>query len=910
MGDPPAKTTTIREPQILKSPENALFCLLSRTFNTAYPPTLWDKRPMKTRKKRLPAGHWEHVLVRHVVEQKRNEIERISSLLRAPFADSASTSCEGGSQDTEIYGRPTGRWMIAARLAKQSWLALFSNAATGEEMFDANAASRRLEVAWFGGNLDEGRWFIRLKRGGKSILEFAQSATDDAQATFKSAELAADWIDQFPSPDDAFRQLCEHYDLSVPNRTITATAQKFQVIGQRGKPVKSGLNAYVCISGPKIAAGESPASADLDEAIEECDLDKIRQAVEAGASLEQLPDSTVSPLLAALFNCDKPNGRECAELLIELGCPVDGQPGDNPPIVDAVRRFVGEDLSLKILDVLVARGADVDAIGRDGATALFEPVVYGRNETVRALIQHGADPNIESGRGVTPIEWVQSKLESTTKLSERRAYGETLSLLTGEPYEESSIEALDDTLQSENDRFIQCRQAEMILKVLPQEIELRTITVSRLAGYESFSQWEQELLDLGFESSGNYIREALDQVKLSAYTNEKLRLDAVLSAEGFPGDTLRCEIDAYAPDGSVTTVVNHHEPAEPDYAPAFLSRHEFLGASPSELVGNTKRLLGAKVKKLVKIQPQSFADRFRAGYNRILDEVRQRAEHILDSPTIVRSDGHPPRYERLRFYLDFSSWDDPTHSSARFSDSCRQELEEAFGNDAQDDPFDVEQAISASCDLVGMQHYQFAGAPEVFDHLDQGVDLAVSYFERGKYGTLWSGPVEAFAGGLLLAMLADRWQDVGRLCEAAKSQIATRKGRISDDPPVQYAQFFLVLASHFRKRPFRGLKGIEESIAKGRPKRPRLLLKTWRAVRDQGQRGLDAAFQSLLEGFEPFPLENRSPNEISRRLAFAESIVHLAALRSGLECPTLSQSLLDLLITPETIGLRGRPAFD
>jgi len=858
---------------------------------------------MKTKKKRQPAGRWEHVLVRHVVEQKRNEIERISSLLRAPFADSASSSCEGGSQDIEIYGLPTGRWMIAARFAKQNWLALFSNAATGEEMFDANAASRRLEVAWFGCDPDDGGWFVRLKRGGKSILDFAQSAMGDSQVTFKSADLAADWIDQFSSPADAFRQLCEHYELSVPNRTITTAGQKFQVIGQRGKPVKTGLRGYVHISGPKIAAGESPASADLDKAIEECDLDKIRQAVEAGASLEQLPDSSVSPLLAALFNCDKPNGRECAELLIELGCPVDGQPGDNPPIVDAVRRFIDVDLSLKILDVLIAHDADVNAIGRDGATALFEPVVYGRNETVRVLIENGADPNIKTSRGVTPIEWVQSKLESTTKLSERRAYGETLSLLTGEPYEEPTIEALDDALQSENDRFIQCRQAEMILKVLPQEIELRTITVSRLAGYESFSQWEQELLDLGFESSGNYIREALDQVKISAYTNAKLGLDAVLSAEGFLGDTLRCEIDAYVSDGSVTTVVNHHETAEPDYAPAFLSRHEFVGASPSELVAHTKTLLGAKIKKLVKIEPQSFADRFGAGYNRILDEVRRRAEHILNSPTIVRSDGNSPRYERLRFYLDFSSWDDPTYSSARFADSFQQELKEAIENDAEFDPFDIEQAISAACDLVGMQHYQFAGAPEVLDHLDQGIDLAVSYFERGKYGTLWSGAVEAFVGGLLLAMLTERWQDVGRLCEAAKPQIATRKGRISDDPPVQYAQFFLVLASHFRKRPFRGLKGIEESIAKGRPKRPRLLLKAWRAVRDQDQSGFNVVFQAMLDKFEPFPLENYSANEIPRRLAFAESIIHLAALRSGLKCPTLSQSLLDLLVTPETIGL-------
>ena len=46
--------------------------------------------------------------------------------------------------------------------------------------------------------------------------------------------------------------------------------------------------------------------------------------------------------------------------------------------------------------LLVARGADVNGADQYGRTALIVAARYGRLETVRHLLENGADPNAES----------------------------------------------------------------------------------------------------------------------------------------------------------------------------------------------------------------------------------------------------------------------------------------------------------------------------------------------------------------------------------------------------------------------------------------------------------------------------------------------------------------------------------
>ena len=101
----------------------------------------------------------EQVLVRHVVEAKRDHISHIGPLLRAPFPNTGGSSGNESSQNISIPGFPLGHCLIAARFANRRWTALFSNTASAAELFDANASNPRLEVAWLGYRR-EGGWFF------------------------------------------------------------------------------------------------------------------------------------------------------------------------------------------------------------------------------------------------------------------------------------------------------------------------------------------------------------------------------------------------------------------------------------------------------------------------------------------------------------------------------------------------------------------------------------------------------------------------------------------------------------------------------------------------------------------------------------------------------------------------------
>ena len=271
---------------------------------------------------KVPAA-WEQVLVRHVVKAKWGDVDRISSLLTAPFDRNSSTSCDGGgSTDIPLSFQPSGRWMFAARFAGVPWIMLFSNAAAGERLFEVHADSRRLEVAWIGCQSDDRGWFFRVQRGGKLAVEFSQGIDADAPTALECKDV--DLGKGGGTGEQVFGQLCKHYGIVLPMPQIRVVDDAFQIIGKRGKPVKTGLRGYHIEYGPEIAAGENKAATALARAIDHCDAEGIRKAVQRGASLKALPDTSVSPLMSALYKCDRPGGEECVRTLVELGCSIDG----------------------------------------------------------------------------------------------------------------------------------------------------------------------------------------------------------------------------------------------------------------------------------------------------------------------------------------------------------------------------------------------------------------------------------------------------------------------------------------------------------------------------------------------------------------------------------------------------------
>lgn len=831
---------------------------------------------------------WDRVLVRHVTPSRWGEVERMASLLKLPFSGGWTMTA-----GTQILGRPRGRWMIAAQFPQQVWVALFSNAASAQEMFEANKNARRLEVAWYGFRPEQGGWFFQLRRAGKRVTTFAQGHAPDDPRHLDSAEVGEEVLAGSSTRAEALGQLCSHYAIPRRQNTVRESGQRFEVIGLRGKPVKGGLNGYVLFTGPAIAKGENKRSEKLTEAIKRCDPAAISEAVAAGAALDSLPGTSVSPLLSALFMWGKPQWKQSVEALLKLGCPVNGAPGGEPPIVAGAQSFVGEAMSLAIAQLLVEHGADVNAADASGQTALFEAVVNRKLELVHFLMEHGADPQAATASGQTVLEWLRHRVESDQEYGYSE-YAPVLEAVTGERVEQPGLAQMTDELWAENKRFQTCLQIRQLRGALPQAAQLKTIKASRLANRENCQAFTDALLAAGFAPAGHFIVSlGAAQEFLSALVNPKLRFDAIFNGGAY-SKTARLEIAAHHPDGTITSVANEAAPRLLEIELETTRCENIPGSSPSQLVARLREKLKADSRGCIELDAASFKERYLAASERLLAEVRNQLERILRTPASL-IDGKPPRYEKLGCYLKIVDERNPTWSTAKITEHCLEDVRAAMSETSQN-ALALRDGLTSTGMLLALRHLQVAGAPRDLDFLDLGTEIAVRQFGRGGG---WPRDTEELLYGLMLAMLADRWDAVGAICESLKPSFVSSKGIRRDSS--RLAEWLLVVASGLRKRPIRGAAKMEEEIQEVRQRHPKLLLKTWKAILASDESAYARALhESLAYAAESTPTAEL-PHDLLRFLAWPESVLLAIASHKGLASPSLPNALDERLIRPSSV---------
>ena len=141
-------------------------------------------------------------------------------------------------------------------------------------------------------------------------------------------------------------------------------------------------------------------------------LSSIQLLLEHGACPERICGDGMRLLHVAVTKPDS----ELLELLLNAGANVDAATEDVyclSPLLLAAKQMASEDdpsaleSKLSIIRMLIARGADVNATGRCGVTALlFAAGSCTRGacvELIKELISAGADPNAAAADGVTPL---------------------------------------------------------------------------------------------------------------------------------------------------------------------------------------------------------------------------------------------------------------------------------------------------------------------------------------------------------------------------------------------------------------------------------------------------------------------------------------------------------------------------
>jgi hypothetical protein len=216
-----------------------------------------------------------------------------------------------------------------------------------------------------------------------------------------------------------------------------------------------------------------------------------------------------------------------------------------------------------------------------------------------------------------------------------------------------------------------------------------------------------------------------------------------------------------------------------------------------------------------------------------------------------------------------------------------------------------------------LRHLEYDTPDWVERRVNEGVDVAIDYF----FGPWLKEPLpgfatadkhdldrreylhwfDAFSVGLLLAMLAGRWDDVARLCGWV--EVDMTPDWVNDELQPAGAQVYITIASGLRPEPMSGIAELEANIARSRTKRPRLLLAAWQAARAGDQRAFNDAIGKCLKHFDKWYVANiNEPRAIPDWIAQHESVICLAARRLGIQVPELPERLAAMLISRESLG--------
>ena len=326
---------------------------------------------------------------------------------------------------------PAGKWGLLVSLPGQPWAYLLPGFHSYELPAEV-AGQTGLRTIGTGYQDTAGATSFECFEGEQALVRFEScgpigevveeytGGLDEAmeQTRFCGTRLPRDWIKSFEVDGEAQEALAREFDAFVPCMGTSGFKGVVEIYGFDRKNFRRGDYLRIDLIGFGDTRLE-PSAADhqLLAAITAGDIEAARAAVAAGADLHRLPGHTTSPLNLALKHPgDGTSRRDLVAALLELGADVN-EPGQEPPVhvvLDSV--FADEALVIGLLDLLTARGADVNARGLDLLTRTQSPLhVVARKgwlAVARYLVSKGANARDADALGHTPRRSAEDAADS------------------------------------------------------------------------------------------------------------------------------------------------------------------------------------------------------------------------------------------------------------------------------------------------------------------------------------------------------------------------------------------------------------------------------------------------------------------------------------------------------------------